>query len=219
MGITMQDISNLRNMTGAGMMDCKKALIEADGNQDKAVEILRERGVAKAAKKEGRIAAEGFIESYIHGGGAYAALIEINTETDFAAKNAELREFGHNLAMQVVASRPICVNVAELPQEKIEQERSIYRVQLLNEGKPENMVDRIVDGKMNKYYEEVVLMEQVYIKDPDGKKKVKDALTELVAKIGEKITIRRFVLMTMGEGLEKRNDDFASEVAAQTKMN
>lgn len=219
MGITMQDISNLRNMTGAGMMDCKKALIEANGNQDKAIEILRERGVAKAAKKEGRIAAEGFIESYVHGGGAYAALIEINTETDFAAKNAELREFGHNLAMQVVASRPICVNVAELPQEKIEQERSIYRVQLLNEGKPENMVDRIVDGKMNKYYEEVVLMEQVYIKDPDGKKKVKDALTELVAKIGEKITIRRFVLMTMGEGLEKRNDDFASEVAAQTKMN
>ena len=219
MGITMNDISNLRNMTGAGMMDCKKALIEANGDQNKAIEILRERGVAKAAKKEGRIAAEGFIESYIHGGGAYAALIEINTETDFAAKNAELREFGHNLAMQVVASRPICVNVAELPQEKIEQERNIYRVQLLNEGKPENMVDRIVDGKMNKYYEEVVLMEQVYIKDPDGKKKVKDALTELVAKIGEKITIRRFVLMTMGEGLEKRNDDFASEVAAQTKMN
>ena len=219
MGITMNDISNLRNMTGAGMMDCKKALIEANGDQNKAIEILRERGVAKAAKKEGRIAAEGFIESYIHGGGAYAALIEINTETDFAAKNAELREFGHNLAMQVVASRPICVNVAELPQEKIEQERNIYRVQLLNEGKPENMVDRIVDDKMNKYYEEVVLMEQVYIKDPDGKKKVKDALTELVAKIGEKITIRRFVLMTMGEGLEKRNDDFASEVAAQTKMN
>lgn len=217
MGITMQDISNLRNMTGAGMMDCKKALIEADGNMDKAVEILREKGVAKAAKKEGRIAAEGFIESYVHGGGAYASLIEINTETDFAAKNAELREFAHNLAMQVVASRPICVNVAELPQEKIDSERNIYRVQLLNEGKPENMVDRIVDGKMNKYYEEVVLMEQVYIKDPDGKKKVKEALTDLVAKIGEKITIRRFVLMTMGEGLEKRNDDFAAEVAAQTQ--
>lgn len=217
MGITVQDISNLRNMTGAGMMDCKKALIEANGNMDKAVEILREKGVAKAAKKEGRIAAEGFIESYVHGGGAYASLIEINTETDFAAKNEELREFAHNLAMQVVASRPICVNVAELPQDKIDSERNIYRVQLLNEGKPENMVDRIVDGKMNKYYEEVVLMEQVYIKDPDGKKKVKDALTDLIAKIGEKITIRRFVLMTMGEGLEKRNDDFAAEVAAQTR--
>ncbi len=217
MGITTQDITNLRGMTGAGMMDCKKALVEADGNIDKAVEILRERGVAKAAKKEGRIAAEGFIEAYLHGG-AFGSLLEVNTETDFAAKNAELREFGHNLAMQVVASRPICVNIADLPQDKIDAERSIYRAQLLNEGKPEHMVDRIVDGKINKYYEEVCLMEQVYIKDPDGKKKVKDVLTELVAKIGEKITIRRFTLMVMGEGLEKRNDDFAAEVAAQTKM-
>lgn len=219
MQITAKDVANLRDITGAGMMDCKKALTDAEGNVDKAVELLRERGVAKAAKKEGRIAAEGFIDSYVHGGGAFAALIEINTETDFAAKNAELREFAHNLAMQVVASKPICVNTSEVPADKIATERNIYRVQLLNEGKPEAMVDKIVDGKINKYYEEVVLMEQPYIRDDSGKKKVKDVLTELVAKIGEKITIRRFVLMTMGEGLEKRNEDFAAEVAAQTKQN
>ncbi len=217
MNITAKDVAQLRDMTGAGMMDCKKALVDADGNMDKAVELLRERGVAKAAKKEGRIAAEGFIDSYVHGGGSFASLVEINTETDFAAKNEELREFAHNIAMQVVASRPICVNIDEVPQDKIDAERNIYRVQLLNEGKPEAMVDKIVDGKINKYYEEVVLMEQPYIRDDSGKKKVKDVLTELVAKIGEKITIRRFYMMTMGEGLTKRNDDFAAEVAAQTK--
>lgn len=218
MVITAKDVANLRDMTGAGMMDCKKALTEAEGNVDKAVEILRERGVAKAAKKEGRIAAEGFIESYVHGNGSFASLIEINTETDFAAKNEELREFAHNLAMQVVASRPICVDINEVPQDLVEKEKEIYRVQLMNEGKPAAIVDKIVEGKINKYYEEVVLMEQVYIKDPDGKKKVKDVLTGLIAKIGEKITIRRFTLMVMGEGLEKRNDDFAAEVAAQSQM-
>lgn len=218
MAITAKDVANLREITGAGMMDCKKALEEANGNAEKAVEILREKGVAKAAKKEGRIAAEGFIDSYIHGGGSFASLVEINTETDFAAKNEELREFAHNIAMQVVASTPICVNIEELPQDTVAKEREIYRVQLLNEGKPEAMVDKIVDGKIKKYYEEVVLMEQVYIKDPDGKKKVKDVLTDLVAKIGEKIKVRRFIRMTMGEGLEKRADNFAEEVAAQSKI-
>lgn len=219
MVITASMVNELRGMTGAGMMDCKKALTETDGNMDKAIEILRERGIAKAAKKEGRIAAEGFIESYIHGNGSFASLVEFNTETDFAAKNPELREFAHNVAMQIVASRPICVNINEVPQDKLEEERKIYRTQLLNEGKPEAIIDKIVDGKINKYYEEVVLMEQVYIKDPDGKLKVKDVLTNLIAKIGEKITIRRFVLMVMGEGLQKRNDDFAAEVAAQMGQN
>lgn len=218
MNITAKDVANLRDITGAGMMDCKKALVEAEGNTEKAIEILREKGVAKAAKKEGRIAAEGFIDSYIHGGGNFASLVEFNTETDFAAKNEELRAFAHNIAMQVVASRPICVNINEVPQDKIESERNIYRAQLINEGKPANIVEKIVDGKINKYYEEVVLMEQVYIKDLEGKRKVKDVLTDLIAKIGEKITIRRFTLMVMGEGLEKRNDDFAAEVAAQSKM-
>ncbi len=218
MNITAKDVANLRDLTGAGMMDCKKALVEADGNVNKAVEILRERGIAKAAKKEGRIAAEGFVDSYVHGGGSFASLVEFNTETDFAAKNEELREFAHNVAMQVVASRPICVSIEELPQDVVAKEREINRAQLLNEGKPEAMVDRIVEGKMNKYYEEVVLLEQTYIKDPDGKKKVKDVLTALIAKIGEKITIRRFHLMVMGEGLTKRNDDFAAEVAAQSQM-
>ncbi len=217
MNITAKDVANLRDLTGAGMMDCKKALTDANGDTNKAIEILRERGITKAAKKEGRIAAEGFIESYIHGNGSFASLVEINTETDFVAKNEELHEFAHNIAMQIVASRPICVSVEELPQDVVAKEREINRAQLLNEGKPAAMVDKIVDGKMNKYYEEVVLLEQPYIKDPDGKKKVKDVLTEFIAKIGEKITIRRFVLMVMGEGLAKRNDDFAAEVAAQSK--
>ncbi len=219
MVITAKMVAELREMTGAGMMDCKKALVDAEGNMDKAAELLRERGVAKAAKKQGRIAAEGTIESYIHGGGAFAALVEGNCETDFVAKNPEFKEFLHNVAMQVVANRPLCVSIEELPQDKVDAERAIYRTQLLNEGKPEAIVDKIVDGKINKYYEEVVLLEQVYIKDPDGKKKVKDVLTDLTAKIGEKLTIRRFHLMVMGEGLEKRNDDFAAEVAAQSKIN
>ena len=219
MVITAKMVAELREMTGAGMMDCKKALVDAEGNMNKAAELLRERGVAKAAKKQGRIAAEGTIESYIHGGGAFAALVEGNCETDFVAKNPEFKEFLHNVAMQVVANRPLCVSIEELPQDKVDAERAIYRTQLLNEGKPEAIVDKIVEGKINKYYEEVVLLEQVYIKDPDGKKKVKDVLTDLTAKIGEKLTIRRFHLMVMGEGLEKRNDDFAAEVAAQSKIN
>ena len=219
MQITAKMVAELRDMTGAGMMDCKKALVDADGNMEKAADLLRERGIAKAAKKQGRIAAEGTIESYIHGGGSFAALVEGNCETDFVAKNPEFKELLHNVAMQVVANRPICVNIEDLPQDKVDAERAIYRAQLLNEGKPEAMVDKIVDGKIKKYYEEVVLMEQVYIKDPDGKKKVKDVLAELTAKIGEKLTIRRFHLMVMGEGLEKRNDDFAAEVAAQSKIN
>ena len=219
MPITAKMVAELREMTGAGMMDCKKALVEANGDMNKAVEILRESGAAKAAKKQSRIAAEGTIESYIHGGGAFAALVEGNCETDFVAKNPEFKEFLHNVAMQVVANRPLCVSIDELPAEKEAEERKIYRAQLLNEGKPEAMVDKIVDGKIKKYYDEVVLLEQVYIKDPDGKKKVKDVLAELTAKIGEKLTIRRFHLMVMGEGLEKRNDDFAAEVAAQSKIN
>ena len=219
MQITAKMVAELREMTGAGMMDCKKALVEADGDMNKAVEILRESGAAKAAKKQSRIAAEGPIECYIHGGGAFAALVEGNCETDFVAKNPEFKEFLHNVAMQVVANRPLCVSIDELPAEKEAEERKIYRAQLLNEGKPEAMVDKIVDGKIKKYYDEVVLLEQVYIKDPDGKKKVKDVLAELTAKIGEKLTIRRFHLMVMGEGLEKRNDDFAAEVAAQSKIN
>ncbi|MBR6779163.1 MAG: translation elongation factor Ts [Clostridia bacterium] len=215
MTITASMVNELRGMTGAGMMDCKKALVETDGDMNKAVEVLRERGIAKAAKKQSRIAAEGLIECYIHMGGSMAALVEGNCETDFVAKNPEFKEFLHNVAMQVVANRPLCVSIDEVPADKLNEERAIYRAQLLNEGKPEAMIDRIVEGKINKYYEEVVLLEQVYIKDPDGKKKVKDVLADLTAKIGEKLTIRRFTLMIMGEGLEKRNDDFAAEVAAQ----
>ncbi len=219
MDIKAKDISSLKEITGAGLMDCKNALISAEGNVDKAIEILREKGIAKAAKKESRIAGEGFISVYDHANGKFVSLVEINIETDFAAKNAELREFGHNLAMQVVAMRPQYVSVEDIPASVVESEKNIYRTQLLNEGKPEAVVEKIVAGKLNKFYEEVCLMEQIYLKDPDGKKKVKDVLTEFVSKIGEKIKIRRIYLMVMGEGIEKRKDDFAAEVAAQTQTN
>ena len=211
---TANDVRDLREKTGAGMMDCKKALDACNGNMEEAITWLREKGISKAEKKASRIAAEGLTEACASDN--VAAIIEVNCETDFVAKNPEFKELLHNVAMQVVANRPLCVSIEELPAEKVEAERAIYRAQLLNEGKPEAMVDKIVDGKIKKYYEEVVLLEQVYIKDPDGKKKVKDVLAELTAKIGEKLTIRRFVLMVMGEGLEKRNDDFAAEVAAQS---
>lgn len=213
--ITASMVNELRGMTGAGMMDCKKALTESDGNMDKAVDILRERGIAKAAKKEARIAAEGCIFVYSHGG-KYASMVELNTETDFAAKNDSFQQFGHNIGMQIVASRPKYVTIEEVPQSLIESESAIYRAQLINEGKPEAVIEKILPGKIKKMYEEIVLMEQPYIMDPD--KKVSEVLTELRATIGEKITIRRFYFMEMGEGLEKRNDDFAAEVAAQSNQ-
>ena len=215
MEITAKMVAALRDMTGAGMMDCKKALVDAEGNMDKAAEILREWGIAKAAKKQGRIAAEGLIECYIHMGGSQAALIEGNCETDFVAKNPEFKEFLHNCAMQVVANRPICVNVDEVPADKLESERSIYRAQLLNEGKPEAIVDRIVEGKINKYYDENCLLKQAFIKDPALSI---EKLVEKVGKeMGKEVFIKQYTRFEMGEGLEKKSNDFAAEVEAQMK--
>lgn len=211
--ITSQDVMALREKTGAGMMDCKRALTDADGDMEKAIDLLRERGLAAAAKKSGRIAAEGIVESYIHMGGRIGVLIEVNCETDFVANTDAFRLFVKDMAMQVAASRPLYVSPEEIPAAEIEHEREILRAQALGEGKPEKIVDKMVDGRIQKYYKDVCLLEQPFIKDQD--KAVKDILAEQVAKIGEKISVRRFVRYEMGEGLEKRQDNFAEEVAAQ----
>ena len=217
MAVSTQDIVKLRERTGAGIMDCKNALIKADNDIDKACDILRELGVAKAAKKANRIAAEGLVHSYIHMGGKIGVLIEVNCETDFVARSDAFMELVKDLAMQVAASAPEYVSREEVPAARVEKEREILKNEALNEGKPEKIIDRIVDGGINKLYGELCLLEQNFIKDPS--KKVLDVVNEAVAKIGEKISVRRFTRYEMGEGLEKRKDDFASEVMSQMKAN
>ena len=215
--ITSQMVKELRERTGAGMMDCKKALEEAQGDMEKAVEILRQKGLAAAAKKAGRVAAEGVVESYIHGGGRIGVLVEINCETDFVAKTDEFKAFARDIAMQIAASKPEYVKREEVPQEVIEKEREILRAQALNEGKPANVVEKMVEGRIEKYYKEVCLLEQPFIKNPDVT--VKELLNEKISKIGENINIRRFVRFELGEGIAKKEDDFAAEVAAAMNVN
>lgn len=211
--ITADMVKQLRERTGAGMMDCKRALTEANGDMEKAVEILREKGLAAAAKKAGRIAAEGIVDSYIHGDGRIGVLVEVNIETDFAAKNEEFRAFVKDIAMQIAASKPEYIRREDVPAEVVEKEKEILRAQALNEGKPANIVDRMVEGRIEKFYKEVCLLEQPFIKDPD--KTVQQLLTEKIATIGENINIRRFARFERGEGLAKKEDDFAAEVMKQ----
>ena len=217
MSVSTQDIVKLRERTGAGIMDCKNALIKSDNDIDKACDILRELGVAKAAKKANRIAAEGVVHSYIHMGGKIGVLIEVNCETDFVARSDAFMDLVKDLAMQVAASAPEYVKREDVELSRIEKEKEILKNEALNEGKPEKIIDRIVEGGINKLYGELCLLEQNFIKDPS--KKVLDVVNEAVAKIGEKINVRRFVRYEMGEGLEKRQDDFASEVMNQVKGN
>jgi len=208
-------VKELRERTGSGMMDCKKALTESNGDMEKAIEILREKGLAAAAKKAGRIASEGIVDSYIHGGGRIGVLIEVNSETDFVAKNEEFRQFVKDMAMQVAASNPLYVKREEVDQKVIEKEREIYRAQALNEGKPEKIVDKMVEGRIEKYYKEICLLEQPFIKDTD--KTVQEVLNSMIAKIGENLSIRRFVRFEKGEGLAKKEDNFVEEVMSQMK--
>ena len=207
-------VKELRDKSGAGMMDCKKALKESDGDIDRAADILREQGLSKVAKKSDRIAAEGVVESYIHNN-RIGVLIEVNTETDFVAKNEDFREFVRDMAMQVAAVNPKYVTRDEVPQEELDHERSVLKEQALNEGKPEHIVEKMVEGRLEKFYKEIVLLDQPFIKD--GDKTVNELLTELIAKIGEKISIRRFCRYEVGEGMEKRTEGFAEEVAKQMK--
>ena len=211
MAVTAAQVKELREKTGAGMLDCKKMLEKTDGDIDKAIDALREKGLASASKKAGRIASEGMVASYIHGG-RIGVLVEVNTETDFVAKNEEFQQFVKDVAMQVAASNPTYVSKEEVPVEEIEKESEILKQQALNEGKPENIAEKMVKGRIEKYYKEVCLLEQAFIKDSDYV--VKDVLANLISKIGENIKIRRFVRFEVGEGLEKKDEDFAAEVAA-----
>ncbi|HHV56181.1 MAG TPA: translation elongation factor Ts [Firmicutes bacterium] len=190
-------VKALREKTGAGMMDCKRALQETGGDMDKATEYLREKGLAAAAKRAGRTAAEGLVEAYIHLGGKLGVLVEVNCETDFVARTPEFREFVRDIAMQVAAANPQYLAKEDVPAAVLDKEREILRVQALNEGKPEKVVDRIVEGRLEKFYSENCLLEQPFIKDPD--KKVHELLTEKIARIGENIVIRRFVRFQLGE--------------------
>ncbi|MFZ7104624.1 MAG: translation elongation factor Ts [Peptococcaceae bacterium] len=213
MTISAAMVKELREATGAGMMDCKKALIETDGNLEKASEYLREKGLAAAAKKAGRVAAEGAVTSYIHMGGKIGVLVEVNCETDFVAKTEKFQELAKNIAMQIAASKPEYVKKEEVPQEVIQKEKEILKAQALNEGKPANIVDKMVEGRIEKYYKEVCLLEQPFIKDSD--KAVSQVITEAIAEIGENISVRRFVRYELGEGIEKKKEDFAAEVMAE----
>lgn len=208
--VTAAQVKELRERTGAGMMDCKKALNEVSGDISKAIDYLREKGLAAAAKKEGRIAAEGIVEAYIHGAGRIGVLLEVNCETDFVANTDDFKQFARDIALQIAAAKPLYLVKEEVPADVLQHEKDILKAQALNEGKPEKIVEKMVDGRIEKYYKEVCLMEQPFVKDPD--KSITDLVLEKTAKIGERIVIRRFTRFEMGEGIEKRQEDFAAEV-------
>ena len=212
---TAQDIAKLRAMTGAGMMDCKKALTESNGDMDGAVKFLREKGMAAAAKKADRIAAEGVVGSYIHMGGKIGVLVEVNCETDFVAKSEQFQQLVKDIAMQIAAAKPLYVNSSEVQAEVLESEKEILRTQALNEGKPAQIVEKMVEGRIKKYYQDFCLMDQQFVKNPDLT--IATLINEATLKIGEKISIRRFTRYEMGEGLEKRVDNLAEEVAKMSK--
>lgn len=215
--ISSADIKELRERTGAGLMDCKKALKETDGDLDKASEFLRKKGLAAAAKKAGRIATEGAVTSYIHSNNRVGVLLEVNCETDFVAQTDDFKAFCADVAMQIAAMNPDCVRREEMDQDAVEKERALLKEKALADGKPEKIVDKIVDGQINKFYSERVLLEQAFVKE--NKQTIEQLVQELVAKIGENIQIRRFTRFELGEGLEKKQEDFAAEVAAQVKGN
>ena len=215
MNISASQVKEIREITGAGMLDCKNALIETDGNMEEAIILLREKGLSQAAKKAGRIAAEGLVDSYIHGG-RIGVLVEVNAETDFVAKTDEFKNFVRDIAMQVAASNPKYVAIEDVPEEEVEKEKEILMQQAINEGKPDHIAEKIVAGRLSKFYEEICLLEQAFIKDSDIK--IQDLLNEKISKIGENIKIRRFIRYEVGEGLEKREENFAEEVAKQMNM-
>lgn len=213
--ITAEMVKELRERTGVGMMDCKKALIAANGDIEKAIDELRTKGLAKAAKKAGRVASEGVVTSYIHAGGRIGVLVEVNCETDFVGKTEEFKQLAYDIAMQIAATNPEYIKREDVPESVIEHEKSVLRAQALDEGKPEKVVDKMVEGRLEKFFKERCLMEQQFIKDPD--KTVQDLIHENIVKIGENINVRRFARFELGEGIEKKQTDFAAEVMAQIK--
>lgn len=219
MDIKASDVKQLREMTSAGMMDCKKALVEAEGDLDKAADILREKGIAKSVKKGGRITAEGLVDAYVHGG-RIGVLVEVNSETDFVAKNEEFKDFVHHIAMQIASQAPQYISRTDVPAEIVEREREILTQQALNEGNPnmpeaqaKMIAEKKVVGRMDKFFQEICLLDQTYILDTAIT--VDQLRQNLIAKIGENIVIRRFERFVVGEGLEKKNENFAEEVAKQ----
>ncbi|HXU30114.1 MAG TPA: translation elongation factor Ts [Thermoanaerobaculia bacterium] len=212
MEVTAQMVKELRERSGAGMMDCKAALVETKGDIETAVDTLRKKGLAAADKKAGRVAAEGAVGSYIHAGGKLGVLVEVNCETDFVARTDAFQELVRDIAMHIAAAEPRFVRREEVTSDVLDREREIYREQTIAAGKPEKMIDKIVEGKVEKFYSEAVLLEQAYVKNPD--QTVGELVVEKIAKIGENIQIRRFSRFRLGEGIEKRKEDFAAEVAA-----
>ena len=199
MTVSAAEVKKLRDMTGAGMMDCKSALLETNGDIDKAVEYLRKKGIASAQKREGREVKEGAIMAYVHPGNRLGVLVELNCETDFVAKTEDFQKLAKDIAMQVAATNPVAINREEIPKETVEKELDIYRTQVENQNKPEEVVENIIKGKLEKYYQEIVLTEQSFVKDPN--KTVKEYLLEISGKLGEHISIRRFVRFQLGENL------------------
>ncbi len=217
MQITAKIVSELRKSTGAGMMDCKNALKEVDGDMEKAVEFLRKKGLSAASKKAGRIATEGLVESYIHSNGRIGVLLEVNAETDFVARNDDFKAFARDISMHIAASKPTYVGRDEVPADVVAKEKDFLASQAREEGKPEKIIEKMIVGRLDKFYKDICLLEQPFVKDTD--KTVEQMLNELVAHIGEKIVIRRFARYELGEGLEKRNEDFAAEVAKTAGTN
>lgn len=217
MSITANLVKELRDKTSAGMMDCKKALEETKGDFEKAVDWLRAKGLGKAAKKAGRVAAEGLVTSYIHAGGRIGVLLEVNSETDFVARNDDFQNFTRDIAMHIAALGPQHVSQDEIPQESRDKERAVLKAKAIEEGKKPEMLDKILDGQIKKWASEICLVDQKFVKNPD--KTVGEMLQELIAKIGENLVIRRFVRFELGEGIEKKKEDFAAEVAAASKIN
>ena len=211
MAITAKDVKELRERTSAGMLDCKKALQESEGNFDKAVEWLRTKGIAKAGKKAGRVAAEGMVHSYIHPGSRVGVLLEVNSETDFVARNDGFQGFVADVALHVAAMSPKYITSEEIPSDVRDQERQVLIAKAKEEGKKEEMIDRIVEGQLKKWAAEICLMDQKFVKNPD--KTIDTHLKETIATIGENLVIRRFVRFELGEGIEKKSEDFAAEVA------
>jgi elongation factor Ts len=212
MAVTAAQVKELREKTGAGMMDCKAALAESGGDLEKALDWLRQKGLANAQKKSSRTASMGLVESYIHMGGKIGVLLEVNCETDFVARTDDFKQLVHDIAMQIAAASPRFVRRDEVTKEDLEREREIYRAQCIEQGKPEKIIDKIVEGKLEKFYAEFCLMEQPWVKDPD--KSIEDLVKDKIASIGENINVRRFARFQLGEGLAKKGGDFAAEVAA-----
>jgi elongation factor Ts len=216
MSISANMVKELREKTNAGMMDCKKALTETNGDFEKAVDWLRAKGLSSAAKKAGRIASEGAVEAYIHGEGRIGVLLEVNCETDFVARTEGFKTFVRNIALHIAATSPLSVSIDEVPANLVDRERQVLTDKAREQGKKEDMIPKIVDGQIKKWLSESCLLEQAYVKNPDLK--IGDYLKETIAKTGENMVIRRFVRFELGEGIEKKVEDFAAEVAAQVKQ-